>query len=136
MSKSRKTTYTTSNDDYPSANNRRNSNFNSDKLKSNNHGKNNNNSNSHDDDYDEDNDVYDYDDHNNVIPTVEATVIPYDDIDHYGKLTYVLYHLWIYEWLYNVKWLIEWMNEWYIYYTNGTLYYLHSSQMIIEFVDM
>jgi hypothetical protein len=103
MSKSRKTTYTTSNDDYPSANNRRNSNFNvhnSDKLKSNNHGnyigrnKNNNNSNSHDDDdYDEDNDVYDYDDHHNVIPTVEATVIPYDDIDHYGKLRYVLYHL-------------------------------------------
>lgn len=96
MSKSRKTTYTTSNDDYPSANNRRNSNFNNnvDKSKSNKHGnnlgknKNSNINNSYDDNYDEDNAVYDYDDYHNttLIPTVEATVIPYDDIDNSGKL--------------------------------------------------
>jgi len=96
MSKSRKTTINnTSTDYYPSANNRRNSNFNSsnysDKLNSKKYlGKNKNN---HDNEEDDDNDVYDYDDYNNtmVIPTVEATIIPYN-IDNSGTVLYYCKH--------------------------------------------
>ena len=91
--KKRQTTYDTSSDDdyYPSANNRRNSNFNnidksnSPKL----HGKNVGRKNKHHDEDDDDEDDDGYDDYDNnyhmrSVPTVEATVIPYD-IDNSGE---------------------------------------------------